>query len=133
MHRQRQQAPWWDTAGAAPLTSLPVNLIGHHGASGHPKTATREPRYVPWHRYGVEIRQRKEHHMTTDLLKARWTQLRGEIKKRWGELTDDEVVQINGERDKLAGLIQERYALTKEEALEQIDRFLEHLNERLDQ
>jgi len=59
--------------------------------------------------------------------------LRGEIKKRWGELTDDEVVQINGERDKLAGLIQERYALTKEEALEQIDRFLEHLNERLDQ
>ena len=69
--------------------------------------------------------------MSTDLLKARWTQLRGEIKKRWGELTDDEVVQINGERDKLAGLIQERYALTKEKALEQVDKFLEDINKKL--
>ena len=54
--------------------------------------------------------------MSTDILKAQWKQLRGEIKERWGKLTDDELDQIEGQWDEFVGLLQERYSYTKEQA-----------------
>ena len=62
--------------------------------------------------------------MNTDVLKGKWKQIRGEAKKWWGELTDDELDQIDGERDKLVGKVQERYGWTKEEARAEVNRRL---------
>ena len=42
----------------------------------------------------------------------------------WGELTDDELDQIAGKRDKLAGTLQEKYGWSRDEAERQIDDFL---------
>jgi len=64
--------------------------------------------------------------MNTDILKGKWKQIRGEAKKWWGELTDDELDQIDGERDKLVGKVQERYGRTKEQAEAEVDRHLSH-------
>ena len=58
-----------------------------------------------------------------DQIKGQWKQAKGELRKQWGELTDDEVEQIKGERDILAGKIQERYGITKQEADRQIDEW----------
>lgn len=58
--------------------------------------------------------------MSESILKAQWKQLRGEIKKRWGELTDDELDQVGGEWDKFTGLLQEKLGYTKEQAEAQI-------------
>ncbi len=62
--------------------------------------------------------------MNTDVLEGMWMQIRGEIRQRWGELTDDELDQIAGHRDKLLGRLQERYGYTRDEANRQLDEFL---------
>jgi len=64
--------------------------------------------------------------MNRNIFEGNWKQLRGTIREKWGELTDDEVDQIAGKRDKLAGLLQERYGYTQLEAERQIDDFLEN-------
>jgi uncharacterized protein YjbJ (UPF0337 family) len=62
--------------------------------------------------------------MNTDILEGKWKQLRGEIRETWGELTDDEIEQIAGKRDKLAGTLQEKYGWSREETERHIDDFL---------
>jgi uncharacterized protein YjbJ (UPF0337 family) len=56
-----------------------------------------------------------------DQIKAGWNQFKGEVRKQWGKLTDDDLEVIRGERDKLIGRLQERYGIAKEEANRQID------------
>jgi uncharacterized protein YjbJ (UPF0337 family) len=51
-----------------------------------------------------------------DVIKGKWTQLKGELRKQWGELTDDEWDQIAGDKEKLIGKLQERYGWSREEA-----------------
>jgi len=62
--------------------------------------------------------------MNRNILEGNWKQIRGSIREKWGELTDDELDQIAGKRDKLAGILQERYGYTQMEAERQIDEFL---------
>jgi uncharacterized protein YjbJ (UPF0337 family) len=62
--------------------------------------------------------------MNRNILEGNWKQIRGSIREKWGELTDDELDQIAGKRDKLAGILQERYGYTQMEAERQIDDFL---------
>lgn len=63
--------------------------------------------------------------MNRNILEGNWKQIRGTIREKWGELTDDELDQIAGKRDKLAGVLQERYGYTQMEAERQIDDFLD--------
>lgn len=46
--------------------------------------------------------------MNADVLKGQWKQLKGEVKRQWGKLTDDEIDQLEGNAEKLSGLLQER-------------------------
>lgn len=62
--------------------------------------------------------------MANDILKGNWKQLTGMVKQKWGELTDDELVEIAGQRDRLAGKLQEKYGYTKIQAEQAIDEFL---------
>ncbi len=59
-----------------------------------------------------------------NVLEGKWKQLRGSVRARWGELTDDELDQIAGNRDRLAGMLQEKYGYTQVEAERQIEEFL---------
>ena len=52
-----------------------------------------------------------------------WKQRVGVAKVTWGKLTDDELLQTEGHMDKLSGLVQERYAITRDEAVAQIKTF----------
>ena len=54
--------------------------------------------------------------MNWDIIEGKWKQLKGATKVKWGELTDDELDQIDGNKDKLAGKLQEKYGWTKDEA-----------------
>jgi uncharacterized protein YjbJ (UPF0337 family) len=67
--------------------------------------------------------------MNKNILEGKWLQLRGAVREKWGQLTDDELDQIAGKRDKLAGVLQERYGYAENEAEQQIDDFLENLDE----
>lgn len=61
---------------------------------------------------------------TWDIIAGNWKQFKGELRERWGKLTDDELDMIKGQRDQLAGKIQERYGVAKAEAERQIDEWL---------
>jgi uncharacterized protein YjbJ (UPF0337 family) len=58
--------------------------------------------------------------MNWDQAKGKWTQMKGEVRKKWGKLTDDDLDVISGERERLVGKIQERYGIKKEEAERQV-------------
>jgi uncharacterized protein YjbJ (UPF0337 family) len=58
-----------------------------------------------------------------EALKGKWQQYVGAAKVAWGELTEDELLKLEGHTEKLVGLIHERYAVTREEADMQVKRF----------
>jgi uncharacterized protein YjbJ (UPF0337 family) len=62
--------------------------------------------------------------MNKDILQGKWMQMRGEIKRKWGKLTDDEMDQINGQYDKLVGVVQERYGYSRDRAEKEVERFM---------
>jgi uncharacterized protein YjbJ (UPF0337 family) len=61
--------------------------------------------------------------MNNDIIKGKWKQLSGQIQQKWGKLTDDDLTVAEGTRDYLAGKIQERYGVAKDEAEQQIRDF----------
>ena len=63
--------------------------------------------------------------MNQNILEGKWMQLRGSIREKWGELTDDELDQIAGKRDNLSGVLQERYGYSEVEVEREIDDFLD--------
>ena len=54
--------------------------------------------------------------MDTDRVAGAWHQIKGKMKEEWGKLTDDDLWQLEGHGEKLAGKLQERYGLAKEDA-----------------
>lgn len=65
--------------------------------------------------------------MNTEQLKGKWTQLGGEIKRKWGKLTDDDLKTAEGDADKLVGLLQERYGIGKDEAEKEVNSSIDSL------
>lgn len=61
--------------------------------------------------------------MNWDQIKGSWKQVKGQAKQKWGELTDDELDKAGGRREELAGLVQKKYGVAKEEAEKQVDEF----------
>jgi uncharacterized protein YjbJ (UPF0337 family) len=61
--------------------------------------------------------------MNWDTIKGNWKQFTGEAKSQWGKLTDDDLQEAEGDREKLAGKVQERYGVAKDEAERQVDDF----------
>jgi len=59
--------------------------------------------------------------MNSETLKGEWNQLKGSIKQKWADLTDDDLTHIEGSRDKLVGRLQERSGRTKEEVEREVD------------
>jgi uncharacterized protein YjbJ (UPF0337 family) len=59
--------------------------------------------------------------MNQDQAKGTWQQLKGEIKKKWGQLTDDDLMEVEGDMDKLAGRIQQRTGDKREEIRRWLD------------
>ena len=62
--------------------------------------------------------------MNADVLKGKWLQLKGEARRQWGKLTDDDLDQIEGNSEKMVGKLQERYGYARAEAQSEVDKFL---------
>jgi len=58
--------------------------------------------------------------MNWDRIEGQWKQVAGKAKAQWGKLTDDDLTVVAGRRDQLAGKIQERYGVAKDDAEKQI-------------
>jgi uncharacterized protein YjbJ (UPF0337 family) len=62
-------------------------------------------------------------------VEGKWDQVKGKIRTQWGKLTDDDVENLAGKRDQLAGALVERYGIMKDQAEGQIDEWLENLEQ----
>jgi len=61
--------------------------------------------------------------MNGERIKGQWKQLNGKLKSRWGKLTDDDLQVADGNAEYLAGKLQERYGLARDEATKQVREF----------
>ena len=61
--------------------------------------------------------------MNDDKIKGQWKQLAGKLKSKWGKLTDDDLKIAEGNSEYLAGKIQERYGVARDEAHKQVKEF----------
>jgi uncharacterized protein YjbJ (UPF0337 family) len=66
--------------------------------------------------------------MNWDQVEGKWKQVRGSAKQQWGKLTDNDLEQIAGMRDKLVGKLQERYGIAQEEAQKKADEWIKVQN-----
>lgn len=58
-----------------------------------------------------------------DILKGKWKQIKGEVQRKWGKLTDDDLDQIDGDREVFLGKIQENYGVAEDEAEAMLEEF----------
>ncbi|MGD9680924.1 MAG: CsbD family protein [Candidatus Obscuribacterales bacterium] len=63
--------------------------------------------------------------MNKQILEGKWDQLKGKVKLKWAELTDDDLIAIEGCRDVLEGKIKERYGYDCERIKKEVDEFFE--------
>ena len=68
--------------------------------------------------------------MNSDQLEGKWKQVKGEVREKWGKLTDDDIHVVAGRREQLIGKIQERYGIAKARAAEEVDEFMRALHEQ---
>lgn len=62
--------------------------------------------------------------VNADVIEGKWKQLRGKVKERWAKITDLDLDRIEGNREQLAGLLQQKYGYAKAKAEQEIDQFL---------
>lgn len=65
--------------------------------------------------------------MNWDQIEGKWTEIKGSAREKWGDISDDELDQVKGNREKLAGKVQQQYGKTKEEAEKEVDEWLASL------
>ena len=61
--------------------------------------------------------------MNWDQMAGNWKQFTGKMKEKWGKLTDDDLTTVEGKRDQLTGLLQQKYGYAKEQAERELDEF----------
>ena len=61
--------------------------------------------------------------MNWDQVQGNWKQFKGQVKQKWGDLTDDDIDRIEGRQEESAGVIQKRYGKSKEEAKREVDEW----------
>ncbi|HVJ78422.1 MAG TPA: CsbD family protein [Hyphomicrobium sp.] len=59
--------------------------------------------------------------MNWDRIEGNWKQFSGKVKEKWGQLTDDDLTKVNGSREQLEGVLQQRYGYAKDKAKAEID------------
>jgi len=62
--------------------------------------------------------------MDWNRIEGNWKQAQGKIKGKWGKLTEDDLTKINGQREQLEGIIQQRYGFAKDMVRKDIDAWL---------
>ena len=65
--------------------------------------------------------------MDWNRVEGNWKQMKGKVKEKWGNLTDDDLDRAAGQRDQLEGIIQKRYGIAKDQAKKDVDDWFKTL------
>jgi uncharacterized protein YjbJ (UPF0337 family) len=69
--------------------------------------------------------------MNKDIFEGKWKQIKGEAKAWWGKLTDDDLDRAAGKFEVLAGVLQEKYGYTRQQAADEIDKRVTEFEDKL--
>jgi uncharacterized protein YjbJ (UPF0337 family) len=69
--------------------------------------------------------------MNQDIFAGQWKQMRGALKSWWGKLADDDFERIGGQKDKLIGVVQEKYGYAREKAQQEVERRLQEYGDTM--
>ena len=69
--------------------------------------------------------------MNWDMIEGNWKQVQGGLKERWGRLTNDELDEIAGNRDRLVGKLQGKYGIARDEVEKQVDDWAKSVRENV--
>ncbi len=61
--------------------------------------------------------------MDRNQFSAKWHELKGKVREKWGKLTDNEVEQIHGKMEQLSGHLQKKYGWAREKADQEINQW----------
>jgi len=61
--------------------------------------------------------------MNKDELQGKWHQMKGAVKAQWGKLTNDDLDEIDGNVERLVGIVQERYGYARDRAAKEVEEF----------
>ena len=61
--------------------------------------------------------------MNWDQIQGNWTEMTGQFQEKWGKLTNDDLTTASGQRDQLAGLLQQRHGFARQLAETELDKF----------
>ncbi|MDX2133001.1 MAG: CsbD family protein [Planctomycetota bacterium] len=66
--------------------------------------------------------------MNWDTIEGQWKDMKGRVREQWGRLTDDEIDQIAGRRERLEGAVQRAYGKTRDEVQREVDDWARDCN-----
>jgi uncharacterized protein YjbJ (UPF0337 family) len=69
--------------------------------------------------------------MNSDQFKGNWKQLKGKVRERWGQLTDDDLDVIEGRLDQLVGRVQEKYGMARDAAEREVNNWTKQYDHEL--
>src|SRR5450756_1339613 len=72
---------------------------------------------------GVGGRSGRETQMDWNIIEGRWKELKGHAREQWGKLTDDELEEVGGKKDRLVGKLQQKYGYAADEAARRADEW----------
>ena len=58
------------------------------------------------------------------MLEGEWNEIKGKLRQKWGQLTDDDLPQIRGDAEQIIGIIQRKTG----EAREAIEQYLQEIS-----
>jgi uncharacterized protein YjbJ (UPF0337 family) len=120
--------PTVGTTGVLEVTTLIAMIVYAILALSVVRRPSQEPNSWTTRRSVDQSKEMTIDHTTNwEQIAGKWKQVKGKARKQWGKLTDDELMQIDGNRDVLAGKIQEKYGIAQEEAQQQIDEWAAQL------
>jgi len=62
--------------------------------------------------------------MNWSTVQGNWNEAKGKVKTQWGRLTDDDLTKVEGQKDRLIGVIQQKYGIARDKAEEQLEQFM---------
>lgn len=64
--------------------------------------------------------------MNREIFSGKWEEIKGELKQKWAKLTDDDLLEIEGNNQEIYGKLKQHYGFTKEEIERQLRLFTKH-------